>query len=417
MNQFLRHDGKEFQQDEILAQFVDRVIGDNGGPALASDMDHTMFDKDLGILVFLEKLADPNFWNLGPHEFEKLLLPDLYRRLLERGKNNHVAHLKPEHCSLALDLVRDLSGLYNFIHRLKRNGRTPVGDSKHSTRNTIPTHVVQVFARKMLEFDRLFLIMDRYLTPHTSGQLLMRTRFFSGKDPEVVKELTRRVFGRTDTSVHPDLSLQMTSDHEDAVRNVHQKVSEQRIADVHGPSASLYHRIERVIHPVEGTRDLLRAMIQDLGVPGIVLTANLYSIAKTAFDSSQQDYRFLAQQPFHEANPRQDSYLIGTRLHRRTHGKDGQVILPNVEGLPVFGPQKVQEANAFATRRGRFLGAGFGDSVPTDGAFLSSTLEQGGFAFVVGRDFDKTKEKFGEVFNPLINTSREVAERIFYIVG
>ncbi|MEK7544665.1 MAG: hypothetical protein AAB551_00885 [Patescibacteria group bacterium] len=405
MSHFVGHGGVEIGKDELLDQFVRETSSEfHGQGVLAADMDHTMFDKDLGILVFLEKLSDPHFWDFSPSYFTKLLLPDLYRRLLERGKNGEILNLNPKYCALALDLFNDASSLYNLLHRLKGNGNG-------SARKVLPPHVVQVFARKMLEFDRLFLIMDRYLSKHTGGQLLLRTRFFAGKAPGQIRDFTKRIFTHTDTSPDPDLSLLMTDEHRESVKCVHQKVDEQRLSDVHGDESSLYHRVDRVVHPVWGTHELMRGMVRDLDIPGVVITANLYGIAATALGASKEHYGFLADQSFHRGDAA-EPYVIGTRLRRRTEKQ----LLPEVDGLPVFGPQKAEEANAFAARRKGSLVAAFGDSPSTDGSLLQSSVEQGGYAFVVGRDFASTCAKFREVFDPLLKTSADISRRIFYIV-
>ncbi|HLG25196.1 MAG TPA: hypothetical protein VI588_00160, partial [Candidatus Gracilibacteria bacterium] len=176
-----------------LEEIFDRHYPEkNGGMVLASDMDNSMFDNDLGILVFLEKLGDPHFWDFEVNEFASLLMPAAYQKIfLEGALGRHGSGLPIEISELGMDLHQDIVELYAKIQRMAKERRKPKDMA----------HFVNEFARKMLEFDAIFVRVDRYLKKMFKGQLLMRTRFFAGKEPKEVHQLTENVMKRRGTEV------------------------------------------------------------------------------------------------------------------------------------------------------------------------------------------------------------------------
>ena len=76
---------KNHAGDDVDFSKVAEEVSARGGrnPLVVTDMDGTMFDNDLGLMVFLEKLGDPRFWNHSNSHFKKLLLPDKYREMIK----------------------------------------------------------------------------------------------------------------------------------------------------------------------------------------------------------------------------------------------------------------------------------------------------------------------------------------------
>ena len=81
-------EGDRIQFDE----YADRHLRKNNreGLVLATDMDNTMFANDLGILVFLEKLADPHFWDFDINTFESLVSSSKILRSTQQGCQRRV---------------------------------------------------------------------------------------------------------------------------------------------------------------------------------------------------------------------------------------------------------------------------------------------------------------------------------------
>jgi hypothetical protein len=372
------------EMEEILAESEKQHS--EGGIILASDMDGSMFRNDLGLLVFLEKLGDPRLWEFDETRFAALLLPRKYRKALCQGREGlHGKQMPPEICSLAMDLHTDIVRLYTLIQKLGRE----------KTRSKEVARLVNEFARKMMEFDRIFLKLDRYLSSLFGGQLLMRTRFFAGKEPKDVRRLTETVMSRSHTNPARILTLNI---HEENRREAQQIVTEDRIRNVHDEESPLME-IDRLVIPIDSVRKLIREAIERLNVHAIVVTANLQGIADTAINEST--YNFLREQPA-------DGQIVtGSRLI--TNGKK---LEPKLDGQPMFGPIKALEALTIAKKLRRKLGIAIGDSPSTDGPMMLASLDEGGLAFIVTEDPKQAMEKFSDALE--LNTKNPDATRRIY---
>jgi len=162
--------------DDLSQQFP---TFDSAQDLLASDMDGTMFEEDLGVLVFVKKLQSPTFWSLTPEQFRRLILPKIYREVIKDPKFNIPQEAKKR----IITLASELSDIYAQMKNLIREG--------HQFSPEQP--VLSEFILRMLEFDDLFMKYDKEFMPRTNGMFLSRTRFFMGKNLEDIKKITAEI--------------------------------------------------------------------------------------------------------------------------------------------------------------------------------------------------------------------------------
>ena len=93
-------DGQVYNYAELADEFLPAQKRERG--LVATDMDGTLFQNDLGILVFLEKLTKPQDWQMTPDTFNRLLIPQNYRSVLQQGTKNLRTGLNPENCEKTL---------------------------------------------------------------------------------------------------------------------------------------------------------------------------------------------------------------------------------------------------------------------------------------------------------------------------
>ena len=388
------HRGETFDSDEVMQRLLKPE--QRSQIALATDMDYTMFDNDLGVLVFLEKLSDPSFWEFSKEEFSKLLLPKDYRDLIESGARGEFTGLPPTICRLTLDLFQDIGNLYDLQRRIKSGEGVDY-----------ETQVVNEFARKMLEFDNIFLILDPILAEHFEGNLLSRTRFFAGKDPTKIRDMTRTVMQRGGSDIGRVIELKI---HPELKEPAHQIVSEERISDTYGRE-SQFKSVDRLVVPILKVRDVVRQLISEQQIPGVIITANLWGIANQVIKHSP-DFKFMTEQPYLAEN--NEELVIGSRLAE----KEGK-LATRLQGKPVFGPRKRLEAIHFAKRLNRKFTVAIGDSPTTDGPMMQTALRQGGVAVVVGKTYEETRKKFDRVIQQVADSQNgqavKVEDRAFYI--
>lgn len=387
----LNHLGEEIDA-ETFGDDLKTIHFPNGGHksvALASDMDNTMFDNDLGTLVFLEKMDDPKFWHLDTDDFRWLLTPKKYRELLTNGADGKVNGLHAPTCKLALDLAYDIVNLYEKIRSNVQAKRTN-GEGKLS----------EEFARKMIELDRIFVLIDGILSKNLDGQILMRTRFFAGKNPSTITDLAHKVMHRHPTNIGRRVGLNI---YEENSHYADQIVTEDRITQVHG-GPSPYREIDRYVRPITAVQGIIQEAVQRLRIPAVVATGNLKAIAKTAV--AESDYSFLLKQK--HVREGEGSAVVGTWLRSEEDG----TLHPKVEGKPVLWGRKAEEALKFAKERRRHLKIALGDSPSTDGPMLSSALLNGGVAVVIGKDIDSLRSRFEKVIPP----TQHHQEKMYYVV-
>ena len=361
------------------------------GSLLGIDMDNTMFDNDLGVLVFLEKLNDPHFWDFDVDEFSKLLMPRRYKHALTQGAEGaHEGKISTEMSQLGLDIHAACLNLYALIQRIVQT---------KSTQKEMAQRVIREFARKMVEFDQIFIRIDSHLTNLFDMPLLMRTRFFAGKELGDVHKMTLDVMNRNETSVDRIIDLGISPE---LGKDLEMRVSEEQIAEAHGKE-SQHKMVDRLVVPVNEVRDIIRkALLEWDKALGIVLTANLHGIGETAVDNSIYD--FIRKKQNHKGT------VIGSKLIR----EEG-VLKPRLLGEPVLGKQKVEEAMRLAGEMNKHFALAFGDSSTTDGPMMRKALDDGGSAIIVTKDIEEAKRRFYHVLR-LYEVSEEISRRIFYLI-
>ncbi len=341
------------------------------------DMDNTMFDADLGRRVFLRKLADPSLWRrFDIKRFSSLLLPINYRTVFHSrekgsaicrvdGVEKDITGLSPELCGIILALWRDIVALYNYRKTPEEKEKMPDEDFP------LENPVVNEFARKMIELDRIIMEIDHILAPLFNNELLLRTRFLAGLNVEKVKVLTKEVMMLRTGDPHSMFTLR-TFDENTAtgVGNPNQRLS---LPDL-------------VLPQVVMVNDLIRRLVSRLfyeyGSDLRVVTTNHQSIAGTAVRHS----------PYADIkNSKKDgvigSLLCGTKTRLKA----------KTDGLPLFGPQKAEVMQNIALRTGRKFLFAFGDSVKNDTPMGIQALVNGGVFGIVGDDYDDTREAFEPV--------------------
>ena len=386
--------GTRVDLDELIARYNEReqrrIRKPFTGALLGIDMDKTMFDNDLGVLVFLEKLNDPHFWDFEVDTFAQLLLPRGYRNaLIESAQGYHQDFISPQLSQLGLDLYDDCVKDYEEIKRMV--------ESKSVDKDLLRLIILD-FARKMVEFDQIFICIDKYLGEIFDMPLLMRTRFFAGKELGQVHQMTKDVMKRNETSVDRIIDLNISPE---LRQDLGLKVTDEQIEEAHG-KPSEHQKIDRLVIPINEVRYIVRKAIREWDdALGVVFTANLHGIGETAVRHSQYD--FIKKQGV-------KGTVMGSKLKRQ----EG-VLGPRLEGEPILGKRKAEEAVNFAERTRRHLALTLGDSSTTDGPMMRKALDGGGSAIIVTKDIEDARKRFSTVLR-LNEVSEETSRRIYYLI-
>lgn len=324
---------------------------------VCTDMDGTLFENDLGVLVFLEKLNDPTLWTFSADRFRDILLPPEYCQVMVlSSKEDGVEGLDSEECFKILTLVDDLVDLYVLQKSFVASSNNCLS-LKNST-------IVNEFARKMIEFDKYFLKVDGLLSqrPEIGGRLLMRVRFLAGKNIKMVADLTRKAMRRRKR---------------DTVNLKVHKSNQEHFRQLIGALEDV--EFGRVVKEVSQVRRLIQELYLTHGAEIRVITTNLQQIADVALKQSSYD----------DFIPRRST--VGTTL-----GQKNGFFIPRVHGHPVIGQEKARMAELLMTKLNRKLQVAIGDSF-SDSEMGMKSLENGGVFVAVGKDYESTRRKFDPV--------------------
>ncbi len=384
-NSVYRPDDAEFPTfsiDEIRDRYVPDLEKDG---FVASDMDGTMFRNDLGILVFLEKLSQSPDWNFDPDEFSKLLVPDTYAVILNLALAGQLPAIGQKNAQTYMNLRDDCVDLYEAIY------------AEEDDDLTIEHPLVNEFARKMLELDRMGMKMEHIFIQGMNGQLLSRTRFFVNQNRRMLARLTAAAMksqqngGRfAHLKVHPK---------NDAVAR--QRIGEDDLEAID---------YDKQVVVIEDVRYLIDNLFDDgNGAPVRIVTTNLKGIAEGALKHSV--YSNLLNQECDGKSP-----ILASKLESNAHGKMGK----RFRKLPIFGEVKSKVLRELEDRVGRKVKVAVGDSISNDAAMLELSLRNGGIAVIVGKHFEETRSKFKAFVDGENGVRRQlgdanIGERIFYI--
>lgn len=177
-------------EEKLYEYFKD---GDLSRSIVCSDWDGTMVEQDTGIQVFIQKLLDPHYWPLEDRgKFMDVVLPDEYYIIFSKGAEGNGDHeLDQEKCKYIMGLAWDIVNLHAAI-----TDRVVSGDFEqtHDIHEFINDPMINEFARKMIELDRIAMEMDKYLSNKLDGKFLLRTRFARNKKIRSIREVARRVW-------------------------------------------------------------------------------------------------------------------------------------------------------------------------------------------------------------------------------
>ncbi|MBU1151463.1 hypothetical protein KJ632_01380 [Patescibacteria group bacterium] len=337
-------------EEKVLSLYSQEELA-NG--LLTSDMDGTMYEQDLGILVFLQKLGDSTFWTFDLNRFRGLLLPKDYFVTLQAGAEgvfDSFEGMDAAKCRMILDLKEDICLLYRAIKLAKI--RQEELDLSHP--------LVNEFAYKMVLMDGLVISMEPYMGKHFKLAYLMRTRFFASKNFERVRSL---VLGAMDRTEDDNILLQSYDVNQDSLGG--------RLKVVNEPPVE----IDRDIRVVQKVQELTRILVEDCGVLGTVVTTNLYKIADTFIRGGV--YKDLIER------------IVGTRLKMVRGGCLNSLI----EGRPVIGLRKAEVAEELAQlyRKKHLFAAGDSNG---DFHMAEKVLREGGVFVGVGKSVDSITKTF-----------------------
>lgn len=349
---------------DVIGEFLSQQQAAKENKAeYASDMDGSMVDNDVGITVFMEKLTDPTFWTYSSETFSRILLPPHYQAAITEGQNGSIEKLPPTVCDKVLNLHTHICELYALKKRLMSDGILTINDP-----------VVNEFARTMYEFDQILMQVDQALSTVFVGKLLMRIRFFAGKNRHAVEKLTDKVMKRPENAPDRYINLAMHSEH-----------------GAYLPPVCY----DRYVPIIEGTRQCIGAL-DSAGIRGRVVTTNLHEIASHVVRNS----------PYAQFFPNPEESIVATRLRRalgdrRKPSNDrrrGSFYQSETARLPVWGPEKVKRILEVTRRSATECLAAIGDSPSNDGPMLKMALENNGLAFLVGDNYEAVRRRFNDWF-------------------
>jgi phosphoglycolate phosphatase-like HAD superfamily hydrolase len=211
----------------------------------------------------------------------------------------------------------------------------------------------------------------------------MRTRFFAGRKPRRIRELTKRVIEKSKQYDNASRFVSFPI-YEELRKTGKQKVNAEKIREVFGKESPFEH-YDRKLNVVDTTRLALHDLVQ-LNIPTAVATTNLEGIAQTLVE--QTEYEFLAEQEFNKYYGSKN-VVLGTRLKQK-----GKLLGPEIDGLPLAGNAKAQAVLRFASKMNREPKVFLGDSPSGDLETVIATLQREGSVYLVGSDADDVARKF-----------------------
>lgn len=402
------HSGLEVAAGPESAEaiFADLVIQEAGftakqlqGALLATDMDRTMFKDapdediigDIGILVFVEKLADPSFWHFDAKRFESLLMPEVYRHCaISHLNGGGTLGVAGSICQRILDLVKDIVELYALQKKLVKDAQQRRQNGDRVTVD-INTPVVNEFALKMIEFDHLIKNIEHPLMAQGRAKMLMRTRFFSGTNVGVAREIAKKIMKRSNNGngrKNSHVRLAIHEETTDAARDL-QMPYNQRIADIDTK------HFRRVVSENEPVRRLVTRLRNEYGTENIVITANLAEVAEAAVRFSR----------YREAIKR----VIGSHLDRNG---DGTKYKAQFQGVALHGNPKADVLKEIEATTGKKALFAIGDSDIGDLPMGLQAIKNGGIFVVTGPDFEEVCRKFNRAVRAaMANGTPNAAQR------
>jgi len=158
-----------------------------------TDMDGTCFVQDTAYQIYLEMFSSPDYWNYSPQEFAELLIPKKFHTTIEKisngyfdSENHPTISVSSDIGTQIQDLYHDINKIYQHIHNIKSNST--------QDNSEVLQHLLNAFARLMLEMDSLLIQAEKAF----NGDLLMRIRFFGGRDIQEIRGLAQKAISGVD---------------------------------------------------------------------------------------------------------------------------------------------------------------------------------------------------------------------------
>lgn len=378
-NHNTHYNDAEYSFSNIRDEFLDDKMLKDG--MVATDMDGTMFDNDLGMLTSLHMLRSPNVWGIHPDNFKALLAPVAQTSVVNLGLNGRIPVLSPEDCQLFLDLKDDLFELYVGIF-------TYIGEEDL----TIADPVVNEFAHKMIALDKLILSMEAVFQHATVGQLLLRTRFLTG--------MTRRNVGKIISLMMED-NINGNRFEELDVHDENKKISKQRVGSDKLEKVSFDKRI----HVVKDVRDIIFNLLDD-DVPVRVVTTSLQDIAMGVLRGTE--YNRLLDQDCDGRKPVCASTMVVDKYG---------VFSSKTDKMPVFGETKKNILIELQEKMNRKVKCAIGDSASNDTPMMELSLQNGGIIIINGDNYLDTRDKFKSFVDDQRQKigDSDIGKRVFYV--
>lgn len=407
----LPHTAQDTTEAHSLEEVRDRYFSNDelGNSIIGFDFDHTMVEDDVGIQVFLQTLLDPHYWNDDYQDFEILLLPSKYKKLLIRGAAGKVKDLPQTSCQFALDLTDDISALYQEIRRWVKSGHFP---DEYSIHNAISHPLINEFARKMIALDRAMISMDRVFSRKFNGAFLLRTRFFRNRSIRDVRDITLRVWECTGKVVELVIDKSpKTNGHTKKIPFDHPEI------DTDPLTIHLSPRVNK------STLEIARSLLAQPKTPRpSVITTNHPIIADTVIQTTDWiDPLYRNGHLIHVEQP----LVRGTLLER---DKTRKRLKGKAKGKPVYGEEKRRIAQEVAEHHRRIFRLAIGDSFGDLAMGHEAILNNGAF-FVVTEGgsnpanpqeaVERTRQKFHDDFVATLGQedfARNIAPHVYYIL-
>lgn len=362
------------------------IVGEITDPEealVATDMDDTMTNGDIGLLVFIYELLDGDFWHLAPTDFDSILLSTIYEKRIQKiAKKSD--HPKRQQADLIFRLRNDLSRLYR--------AKKALIDAKIEEEHKEPLdQITREFAAKMLAFDRLMMELEGTFISEMNGQLLMRIRFLIGKTQANIDAKMLEI----KSSSHPE-TLDLTNWGKDEKRNV-----EEVELSPKDKVASTRLKINRQV------KEILK-IARSKGAAIRVVSTNKAGIVQALVENT----------------PYRNFIHVPHRRHAATNLQTERgVYNDRTNDTPVFGKEKARKVKELErkpgsrTRRPRKCLLALGDSITNDGPMLRYALENGGIACIIIHDPSKVEETKARIQNEILaGLPEDAANRVFLII-
>lgn len=362
------------------------IVGEITDPEealVATDMDDTMTNGDIGLLVFIYELLDGDFWHLAPTDFDSILLPTIYEKRIQKiAKKSD--HPKRQQADLIFRLRNDLSRLYRAKKALI-DAEIKEGDKEPLDQ------ITREFAAKMLAFDRLMMELEGTFISEMNGQLLMRIRFLIGKTQANIDAKMLEI----KSSSHPE-TLDLTNWGKDEKRNV-----EEEELSPKDKVASTRLKINQQV------KEILK-IARSKGAAIRVVSTNKAGIVQALVENTP--YRNFIHVPQYRH--------AATNLQTERGVYNGRT-----NATPVFGKEKARKVKDLErkpgsrTRKPRKCLLALGDSITNDGPMLRYALENGGIACIIIHDPSKVEETKARIQNEILaGLPEDAANRVFLII-